>query len=93
LIRKFFAITISTMKKNSKRKQGRPRKAPEKVKGELLQIRMTTAEKQAFANAAELAGHDLSVWVRDQLRRAARQVFAEFGRSDPFLSGKSPDGS
>jgi uncharacterized protein (DUF1778 family) len=75
------------MKKRKPSKQGRPRKPPEKSKGERLQIRVEPAEKQAFTEAAQLAGQDVSVWVRDQLRRAARQALEESGRSVPFLSG------
>ena len=73
------------MKKHAKRQQGRPCKPPDKRKGELLQVRLETAEKQYFADAAELVGQELSVWVRDQLRRAARQLFSEFGKNDPFI--------
>ncbi len=93
LICQFFASTITAMKKHTKVKQGRPRKPPDKLKGELLQVRLETAEKQRFAEAAGLVGQELSVWVRDQLRRATRQTFAEFGRNDPFIAGVSEIGS
>lgn len=89
LICKFFASTIRSMKKRVKGKQGRPRKPPEERRGELLQIRVEAVEKQCFAEAAKLAGQSLSVWARDQLRRAARQMFAEFGKSDPLIAGVS----
>ena len=65
-------------------KQGRPKKKPAIRRGELLQVRVQPAEKQAFADAAALCGQDVSVWVRDQLRRAAREKLLEGGQGDPF---------
>jgi hypothetical protein len=64
-------------------KRGRPRKVASKA--EHMQVRLDEAEKQAFAEAAALAGQSVSVWVRDQLRRAARQQLEEVGRTVPFL--------
>jgi uncharacterized protein (DUF1778 family) len=66
------------------KKRGRPRKVVSKA--EHLQVRLDESEKVAFAEAAELAGQSVSVWVRDQLRRAARQQLEEVGRPVPFLS-------
>jgi len=80
------------MKKRAAKKPGRPRKPLDKAKGERLQIRVEPAEKQAFTEAAELAGQDVSVWVRDQLRRAAREALEQSGRSVPFLSGNTDKG-
>ncbi len=54
-------------------------------KAEHLQIRLDSAEKQAFADAAALVGQSMSVWVRDQLRGAARQQLEEVGRAVAFL--------
>jgi uncharacterized protein (DUF1778 family) len=51
-----------------------------------MQIRVDDAEKDGLAEAAELPGQTLSVWVRDQLRRAARQTLEEFGKEVPFLA-------
>jgi uncharacterized protein (DUF1778 family) len=65
------------------KKRGRPNSVA--VKAEHLQIRLNTAEKQAFADAATLAGQSVSVWVRDQLRRAARQQLEGAGQVVPFL--------
>jgi hypothetical protein len=81
------------MKKRGKPTKGRPRKPPDKVKEKLLQVRLSAAEKRVFVEVAELTGFALSVWIRDQLRRAARQVFAEFGKTDPFMAGISDKGS
>lgn len=57
---------------------------------EHLQIRLDKAEKEAFGDAAELAGQSLSVWVRDQLRKAARHQLEEAGRKVPFLQRHQP---
>jgi hypothetical protein len=60
-------------------------------KGELLQIRLESSEKRAFEEAASLAGLAVSAWVRERLRRVARDELRESGRSVPFLAGA--DGS
>jgi uncharacterized protein (DUF1778 family) len=67
------------------RKRGRPPVDPEKAKAEYLDVRLEVAEKEAFKEAADLAGLALSAWVRERLRRAARQELEESGRSVPFL--------
>jgi uncharacterized protein (DUF1778 family) len=61
------------------------KKPPEKVKAEVLQIRLSSAEKQAFALAAELDGKKVSEWVRDRLRRDSRQELEAHGQPVPFL--------
>ena len=65
------------------KKTGRPPKTVTKAKH--LQIRLDEAEKEAFAEAASLAGQSVSVWVRDRLRRIARQELEEAGQPVPFL--------
>jgi hypothetical protein len=67
------------------RKRGRPRKDPDRAKGDYLDIRLETAEKQAFRDAAELAGLDLSAWVRERLRTTARKELEGAGRPVAFL--------
>lgn len=64
-------------------RKGRPPNTASKV--EHLQIRLEPAEKEAFADAAALVGQSVSVWVRDQLRRVARQQLEEAGREVPFV--------
>ncbi len=59
-------------------------------KGETVQIRVSTAEKDGFVKAAELAGIPLSAWVRERLRRAARVELESSGLSIPFV--KQPEG-
>jgi predicted HicB family RNase H-like nuclease len=67
------------------RKRGRPPVAPEKAKAGVLQVRVEASEKQAFQEAAQLAGIALSAWVRERLRLAAREELEEAGRSAAFL--------
>lgn len=65
---------------------GRPPKEPEATKARYLQVRLQQAEKEAFDAAAKLAGIDLSAWVRERLRLAARKELAQAGQNVPFLS-------
>jgi hypothetical protein len=53
----------------------------------LLQVRLMGPEKQAFEDAANLAGIALSAWVRERLRRAARKELEEAGHPIAFLEG------
>jgi hypothetical protein len=46
---------------------------------------METREKQGFADAAELAGIPLAVWMRERLRKAAAKELEEAGREAAFL--------
>jgi hypothetical protein len=70
-----------------KKKTGRPRKSPSKSLNRTLQFRLTDAEKQAFSEAAELSGQEVSVWIRDRLRRLSRQELETVGRPVAFLAG------
>jgi hypothetical protein len=71
------------------RKRGRPPVDPDKAKAEYLDVRLEFTEKQAFKEAAELAGLPLSSWVRERLRLAARKELEEAGRAVPFLTKPS----
>lgn len=71
------------------KKRGAPKKPPDKAKGELLQIRVSTAEKQAFQLAADRDGKKTSEWIRDRLRRTSRQELEEANVPVPFLVGFS----
>ncbi len=62
---------------------GRPPKAAKR--DEYLEIRVEAAEKQAFKDAAELAGIPLSAWVRERLRRAAIRDRESAGRRVAFV--------
>ena len=65
--------------------RGAPKKPPDKVKGALIQLRVNAAEKQAFGDAADLDGKKLSEWMRDRLRRLAREELEQHGQRVPFL--------
>jgi hypothetical protein len=66
-------------------RRGRPPKGSDRTKGELLQIRLESAEKRAFEDAAELAGLALSAWVRERLRIVARKELEKNGKPVAFL--------
>jgi hypothetical protein len=66
-----------------KRNPGRPKK--QKKLDEYLEIRVTSAEKQAFRDAADFAGIPVSIWVRERLRRAAIIELEEAARPIAFL--------
>lgn len=66
-------------------KRGRPRKGPDNIKGIRLDIRIAEAEKQVFRAAAELAGLDLSAWIRERLRQVAKEELQESGCPVPFM--------
>lgn len=52
---------------------------------EMLKFRVEVEEKEAFQQAASLAGIPLSTWIRERLRRAARIELEDAGRPVPFL--------
>lgn len=55
------------------------------AKAQVLQIRLTEAEKQGFQAAASLAGIPLSSWVRERLRLAAIRDLESAGQKIPFI--------
>jgi hypothetical protein len=73
------------MKTTSKKRLGRPPKGSDRIKGIRFDMRLETTEKEAFKDAADLAGLDLSAWVRERLRSMARQELEGAGRSVAFL--------
>lgn len=70
------------------KRRGRPPKGSDKIKGAYLEVRLEEAEKQAFRDAAELAGLDLSAWARERMRRAAIAELEERDRPVAFLAKK-----
>jgi hypothetical protein len=74
------------------RKRGRPPLDPDQAKAEYLEVRLEATEKQAFKDAADVAGLALSTWVRERLRRVARKELEDVGRPVAFLAGKRPRG-
>jgi hypothetical protein len=69
------------MKKN----RGRPPLSSDKAKGEYLEIRLTKGEKQAFRDAADLAGLPLATWVRERLRKVSRRELEDANKQIAFL--------
>lgn len=57
-------------------KRGAPEKPPEDRKSNVVQIRLTDADKVVCEQAAELDGLKLSRWARDTLLRAAKRRVA-----------------
>ena len=64
----FFSYTIKGMKKP---KRGRPPKEADRLRSEPMLVRLEATEKEAFRDAADLAGVPLSTWVRERLRQIA----------------------
>jgi uncharacterized protein (DUF1778 family) len=58
---------------------------PKKNRDDRVELRLEEAEKQAFREAARLSGLPLSAWIRERLRRAAREELVGLGRPIPFL--------
>ena len=66
-------------------------KSRQSAKDELLQVRVTPEEKQAFYRAAELAGASLSTWSRERLRRVARRELEDANVEVPFIKPTPPE--
>jgi predicted HicB family RNase H-like nuclease len=62
----------------------RPPKRPGQARDKLLQVRVQECEYVSFKEAAEQSGLDLSAWVRERLRQAARKELAELGQPIAF---------
>lgn len=75
--------TIIPMKK--KRGRGRPPKDADKLRNEALLVRLEGSEKEAFKDAADLAGIPLSTWVRKGLRQIAVRELGKAARPVAFL--------
>lgn len=61
------------------------------TKTQVLQIRLSDAEKEGFQSAANLAGIKLSSWVRERLRLAAIRDLESAGQQVPFIDPVSLD--
>lgn len=55
------------------------------MKTDLLKVRVSAAEREAFQNAADIAGITVSAWARERLRRAAVRDLQDASRPVPFL--------
>jgi hypothetical protein len=61
------------------------------TKREQMLIRLEPGEKEAFRLAADLAGIGISAWVRERLRRIARQELEEARLPIPFIRAPKMD--
>ena len=68
-----------------KKGRGRPLKEQDQLRNESLLVRLETDEKEAFKDAAALAGISLSSWMRERLRRIAIRELQEASRPIAFL--------
>jgi hypothetical protein len=68
-----------------KPRRGRPPKEANKLRDQPLLVRLESDEKEAFRDAAELAGVPLSTWVRERLRRIAVKELQGAARPIAFL--------
>lgn len=55
------------------------------MKTDLLKVRVSNSEKEAFQIAADIAGITVSAWARERLRRAAVRDLQDASRPVPFL--------
>jgi len=53
---------------------GRPKKPPEESLVERIDLRVTTAERLEFEQAAQRDGKGLSAWIRQCLGKAAKRM-------------------
>jgi uncharacterized protein (DUF1778 family) len=90
LTARFFVGTFNRMQ-SQQAKRGRPPKGEDHRKTDYLEIRVEVAEKQTFRDAAELAGLDLSTWVRERLRANAREELERASQPIAFLEKANAD--
>jgi hypothetical protein len=69
----------------TKNKGGRPPKKPDELRSEDLLVKLLVDEKEAFKDAAQLAGVPLSSWVRERLRQVATRELKAASHPIPFL--------
>lgn len=67
-----------TLKPSGRRKKSNP-------KNQSIEFRVSDLEKESFQDAADLAGIDLSAWIRERLRTAAIRDLERAGRRIPFV--------
>jgi|HubBroStandDraft_4_1064222.scaffolds.fasta_scaffold00029_33 hypothetical protein len=54
-----------------------------------MQLRVDNLEKQAFGEAAQLAGLSVSGWMRERLRESCKEELQASGKSVAFLSSRA----
>lgn len=67
------------------KKRGRPPKEVSHLRNEPMLVRLEAREKEAFRDAADLAGVPLSTWVRERLRQIAVRELEKAARPVAFL--------
>jgi predicted HTH domain antitoxin len=67
------------------KKRGRPQKPENSVKKRILQVRLLQEEKDAFEDAAKLAGLSCASWMRTRLREIARKELEAAQKKVKFL--------
>jgi predicted HicB family RNase H-like nuclease len=68
-----------------KKKRGRPPKDEDRLHSESLLVRVEVNEKEAFKDAAALAGVSLSAWARERLRQVASRELKSAAQPIAFL--------
>lgn len=69
----------------AKKRRGRPRKGSGEAKSESLLLRLEPGEKQAFGDAARVAGVPLTVWIRERCRKVALRELTDAGLPVGFV--------
>ena len=67
------------------KKRGRPPKDTDGLHNDKLLVRLKPDEKEAFKDAADLAGVPLSIWVRERLRQVAIRELQSAAQPIAFL--------
>jgi len=65
---------MGTNGKRKKEPAGKPRKAPDELKDNLIKVRVTDDQKRLFTDTADAEGLDVSSWLRQVGIRAAKMV-------------------
>jgi uncharacterized protein (DUF1778 family) len=73
------------MSNPSEKRRGRPPKGSGQGKSNRLDMRVDDAEKEGFRAAATLSGLEMSAWIRERLRQAARKELEKAGLPVPFI--------
>jgi len=68
-----------------KPKRGRPPKSEDELHNVSLMIRVGAGDKEAFSDAAKLAGVPLSAWVRERLRQVAMRELKSAAQPVAFM--------
>lgn len=58
------------------------------MKTEKIEFRLGIDEKEGFQRAAEIAGLPLAAWIRQALRKAAREQLEQVSEKVPFFQSR-----